>query len=175
MRLPGSSTNCPKWYKLLIENWLSYMLSEFFTFFQRSLKDFPKPKLENMPVGNLDSRRAFSHEMQRARTQEQMSNGSVKHIRVTARPIRGGDLDSLVAVVEPELNSETSSKFTHESCAIFRQLAKYRQLKLSQVTKNHLLRIGPPTASYGSAWYFKWSSFGCSRFRGKLTEESFSL
>ena len=175
MRLPGSSTNCPKWYKLLIENWLSYMLSEFFTFFQRSLKDFAKPKLENMPVGNLDSRRAFSREMQRARTQEQMSNGSVNHVRVAAPPIRGSDLESCVAVTEPELNSLTASKFTNEGCAIFRQLAKYRQLKLSQLTKNHPLRIGPPTASHGSAWYFKWSSFGCSRFRGRLTEESFSL
>ena len=69
MRLPGSSTNCPKWYKLLIENWLSYMLSEFFTFFQSFLKDFPKPKLENMPVGNLDSRLRFQpRNEQRART-----------------------------------------------------------------------------------------------------------
>ena len=173
MRLPGSSTNCPKWYKLLIENWLSYMLSEFFTFFQRSLKDFQKPKLENMPVGNLDSCCAFSHEM--SHVQEQMSNGSAKRIRVAARPIRSSELESFVAVTEPELNSQTSSKSPNELCAIFRQLAKYRQLKLSQVTKNHLLRIGPPTASYGSAWYFKWSSFGCSRFRGKLTEEYFSL
>src|SRR5580704_3185842 len=128
-----------------------------------------------MSAGNLDSRTAtaFGHEM--SNVQEQMSNGSAKRIPVTARPIRGSDLESFVAVTEPELNSQTPSKFPNESCAIFRQLAKYRQLKLSQVTKNHLLRIGPPTAGYGSAWYFKWSLFGCSRFRGKLTEESFSL
>jgi len=135
------------------------MLSEFFTFFQSFLKDFPKPKLENMPVGNLDSRCAFSHEM--SNEQEQMSKGSAKRIRVAAPPIRGSDLESCVAVTEPELNSLTPSRFPNEFCAIFRQLAKYRQLKLSQVTKNHLLRIGPPTASYGSAWYFKWSPFGC--------------
>jgi hypothetical protein len=68
--------------------------------------------------------------------QEQMSNGSAKRIRVAAHPIRSSELEAFVAVTEPELNSQTSSEFATEFCAIFRQLAKYRQRKLSQVTKN---------------------------------------
>jgi len=77
---------------------------------------------------------AFGREM--SNEQEQMSNGSTKRIRVAARLIRGSDLKPFLAVTEPELNSQTSSQFATESCAIFRQLAKYRQRKLSQVTKN---------------------------------------
>jgi hypothetical protein len=65
-----------------------------------------------------------------------MSNGFAKRIRVAAHPIRRSDLESFVAVTEPELNSQTSSEFANEFCATFRQLAKYRQRKLSQVAKN---------------------------------------
>jgi hypothetical protein len=91
--------------------------SQLFIFFQSFLKDFPKPKLENMSVGNLDSRGAFGRGM--SNEQEQMSNGSAKRIRVAARPIRSSELESFVAVAEPELNSQTSSKFTNEFARYF--------------------------------------------------------
>src|SRR5258708_29186499 len=37
VRLPGSSTNCPKRYKLLIENWLAYRAIQSFSPFSRLL------------------------------------------------------------------------------------------------------------------------------------------
>jgi hypothetical protein len=99
---------------------------------------------------------ALGHEM--SDEHEQMSDGFTKHVHVTAGPLRGSDLEFVVAVIEPELNSQTSSKFWNECRAKFRQLAKFRQSELGQTPKNHLLRIGPSTASNGSARNFKWSS-----------------
>jgi hypothetical protein len=90
--------------------------------------------------------------------QEQMSNGSAKHIRVTARPIRDSDLESLVAVTEPSLSSQTSSKLPNKCWLKTRQLANFRQVDLSETLKNHLLRFGPTTASHASAQNFDWSS-----------------
>ena len=80
------------------------------------------------------------------------------HVRVTMRPFRRSDLESVVALTEPELNYLISRKFPTDCWANFRQLAKVRQSKLSQIPKNHPFRIGPTTATYGSGRNFKWSS-----------------
>lgn len=69
-----------------------------------------------------------------------------------------GDLEHVRAVTAPEVTSQKSGKYSMECCAKSRQLAKFRQSRLSQATKNQLLRIGPPTAIHGQAQYYKWSS-----------------
>ena len=99
---------------------------------------------------------AFGHEMSDER--EQMSQGSSIHVRVAARPFQDRDLESVRAVTEPELNSQKSSSFPRECCARFRQLAKSRQSKLSQIQKNHLFRIGPITATEESFQNFERSA-----------------
>jgi hypothetical protein len=80
------------------------------------------------------------------------------HVCVSVRPFRGSDPESVVAVTEPELTSLISRKFLTDCWANFRQLAKVRQSKLSQIPKNHPFRIGPTTAIHGLAQNFQWSS-----------------
>jgi hypothetical protein len=46
--------------------------------------------------------------------QEQMSDASDNHVRVTGRPFTASNLEYAVAVTEPELNSHTSSKFPNK-------------------------------------------------------------
>jgi hypothetical protein len=93
------------------------------------------------------------------------------HARVTACPSRGSDLESLVAVTKPELKCLPSSRPPTECWAKLRQLARFRQPEPSQIPKNHLFRIGPPSATQRSDQSFQ-TEFGCSRFRGNLTEGS---
>ena len=88
----------------------------------------------------------------------QMPDRSIKHFRITARPSQDGNLDTVLAVTEPELNSQISTKYPNESWTKFRQLAKFRHLNLCQIPKNHLFRIGPIPASHRSAQSFEWSS-----------------
>jgi hypothetical protein len=80
------------------------------------------------------------------------------HIRVAAHLPRDSDPESMGSATAPELNSCTLSKFSNKCWPKFRQLATFRQSNLSQIPKNHLFRIGPPTASHGIAQNFKWSS-----------------
>jgi hypothetical protein len=99
---------------------------------------------------------AFGHEM--SDEKQQISEGTSMHVRVTMRPFRGRNPESVVAVTEPELNSLISGKFPSYCWANSRQLVKSRQSKLSQIPKNHPFRIGPSTASHGSDQNLKWSS-----------------
>lgn len=87
----------------------------------------------------------FGHGM--SDEQKQMTDRSIMHFCVTARPCRDGGLETVVAVIEPELNSHISSKFRNKCWAKFRQLAKFRHSKLYQTPKNHPFRIGPPNAT----------------------------
>jgi|HubBroStandDraft_6_1064221.scaffolds.fasta_scaffold138835_3 hypothetical protein len=80
------------------------------------------------------------------------------HVRVIVHPFRECDLECVVALTEPELNSLVSGKFPTDCRTKFRQLAKVRQSKLRQIPKNHPFRIGPTTAIHRIAQNFKWSS-----------------